>query len=150
MSIRDRVTADMKTAMKSGDAVRLSTLRLMSAMIKERDIQARTANRTVSEDDLVGGVRGMLKASNDSLKMFIEGGRADLVAKTQDEIAVLKECLPAGPDEATIKAIVAEAIASTGATSLKEQGKVLGAIKAKLGASVDMAQVRTFVVQALT
>lgn len=147
MSIRDRVTAGIKTAMKSGDAIRLSTLRLMSAMIKERDIQARMI---VGEDDIIGGVRSMLKASNDSLKMFIEGGRADLVAKTQDEIAVLKEFLPKGPDEATIKAVVAEAITSTGATSLKEQGKVLGAVKAKLGASVDMAQVRTFVVQALT
>jgi len=139
MSVRDEITAAVKTAMLAREAERVSALRMIQAKLKDTDIAARPKGvDKVPDDEVFAMLRSMIKSRRDSVALYRQGGREELAAKEEAEIAVIEEFLPktlAGP---ALEAAVKEAIAETGATSAKEMGKVIAALKAKHGAALDM------------
>lgn len=138
MTLKERITEDMKTAMRSGEKDRLAVIRLLQAAIKQREVD----ERIVLDDTQVTSVlEKMIKQRKESIVAFEKGNRADLVAKETAEIAVLQPYLPAQLSDADLDAIIAEAIAATGAASIKDMGKVMGIVKAKAAGKADMGAV---------
>ncbi len=138
MSLRDRITEDMKTAMRSGDKERLATVRLALAAIKQREVDERIV---LDDSQVLAVLEKMIKQRKESIVAFEKGARADLVAKETAEIAILQPYLPAQLSYAELDAIIGEAIASTGAASIKDMGKVMGVVKAKAAGKADMGAV---------
>jgi len=138
MSLKDRITEDMQAAMKSGDKARLSVLRMALAGIKQREVDTR---RPLDDAAVQHVIERMIKQGRDSLAQFREGGRADLVAKEEAELAVLQTYLPEPLSEAELDAFIGECIDEAGATSVKDFGKVMGVIKARAAGRVDMSTV---------
>ncbi len=141
MALRDQFTEQLKIAMKAGDAPRVSTLRMITAKLKDTDIAARPALDKVPDEQIVAMLRGMAKSRRESVDLYKQGKRDDLAAKEEAEIAVIEAFLPRQMDAAATEAAVAEAIAETGAASIKDMGKVMAALKAKYAAPLDMAKV---------
>ncbi len=140
MSVRDEFTNQLKAAMKAGDAPRVSTLRMILARLKEVDIAARPRGvERVPDADILGMLRAMIKSRQESVALYRQGNRADLVAKEEAEIALIETFLPPALEGEALAAAVAAAIAETGATSVKDMGKVMGALKSRHGAALDMA-----------
>jgi len=146
MALKDRLTEDMKTAMRAADKERLGTVRLALAAIKQREVDER-----VSLDDaqILGVIEKMIKQRREAIAQFHTGGRADLVAKETAEIAVLQQYLPAQMSEAEIDALIAAAIQSTGAASVKDMGKVMAVVKAKAQGRTDMGALSARIKQKL-
>ncbi len=146
MALKDRLTEDMKTAMRAADKERLGTVRLALAAIKQREVDER-----VSLDDaqVLGVIEKMIKQRREAIAQFHTGGRADLVAKETAEIAVLQQYLPAQMSEAEIEALIAAAIQSTGAASVKDMGKVMAVVKAKAQGRTDMGALSARIKQKL-
>lgn len=141
MSLRERFTDELKTSMRAGDAPRTSTLRMILARLKDTDIAARPKGVTaIPDDDIIGMLRGMVKSRRESVTLYEQGNRPELAAKEQAEIKVIEGFLPQEMDDAALAAEVEAAVASTGASSQKEMGKVMAALKAKHGAGLDMAR----------
>jgi len=138
MSLRDRITEDMKTAMRSGDKERLGHIRMLQAAIKQREVDERIV---LDDAQVVAAVEKMVKQRREAIAQFEAGGRADLVAKENAEIATLQAYLPAQLSDAEIDALIVEAIAQTGAASVKDMGKVMGVVKGKAAGRVDMGVV---------
>jgi uncharacterized protein len=138
MSLRDRITEDMKTAMRSGDKERLGHIRMLQAAIKQREVDERIV---LDDAQVVAAVEKMVKQRREAIAQFEAGGRADLVAKENAEIATLAAYLPAQLTDAEIDALIVEAIAQTGAASVKDMGKVMGVVKGKAAGRVDMGVV---------
>jgi len=139
MALREQFTDQLKTAMKAGDAARTSTLRMIMARLKDFDIAARPKGITaIPDDEILAMLRGMVKSRRDSVELYTKGNRPELAAKEEAEIAVIETFLPARMDEAALEAAIAAAIAETGASAMKDMGKVMGALKAKFGAGLDM------------
>ncbi|GMN12543.1 GatB/YqeY domain-containing protein [Altererythrobacter sp. MTPC7] len=137
--LRDQIKAETVTAMKAKDKDRTAALRLIGAKIKDRDIEMRTASKEVPDDEMVTDVlTKMAKQRRESITMYEEGGREELASQERRELAVIEEFLPRTMDEAETRAAIAEAKAATGAESIKDMGKVMGELKAKHGASLDM------------
>lgn len=149
MSLRQRFTEDMKNAMKSGDKARLAAIRMIQAALKDRDIEARGAGKEVSEDDILALLQKMVKSRQESLAMYEQAGREDLAATERSEIAVIQDFLPAQMSDEDVKAAIAAAIAETGAASMKDMGKVVGALKAKFTGQMDFAKASALVKAAL-
>ena len=141
MALRDQFTEQLKIAMKAGDAPRVSTLRMILAKLKDTDIAARPAAEKVPDEQIVAMLRTMTKSRRESVELYKQGKRDDLVAKEEAEIAVIEAFLPQQMDEAATEAAVVAAIAETGAASIKDMGKVMAALKAKHAATLDMARV---------
>ena len=138
MTLKERITEDMKTAMRSGEKDRLAVIRLLQAAIKQREVD----ERIVLDDAQVTSVlEKMIKQRKESIVAFEKGARADLVAKENAEIVILQPYLPAQLGEAELDALISEAIASTGAASIKDMGKVMGVVKAKAAGKADMGAV---------
>ncbi len=141
MPLRDEFSAALKTAMKSGDTARTSTLRMILAKLKDTDIAARPKGVTAVPDaEIQAMLRGMVKSRRESVALYLQGNRPELAAKEEAEIAVIESFLPAALDPAAIEAAVAAAIAATGATGIKDMGKVMAALRQAHGAALDMAQ----------
>jgi uncharacterized protein YqeY len=138
MSLKERIQADMKGAMRSGDKDRLGTLRLALAAIKQREVDERIS---LDDTQVVSVIEKMIKQRRESITQFQAGGRADLVAKENAELSVLSVYLPAQLSDAELDALIAESITATGASSVKDMGKVMGAIKAKAAGRADMGAV---------
>ena len=141
MALRDQFTEQLKLAMKAGDSPRVSTLRMIMAKLKDTDIAARPALEKVPDEQIVAMLRGMAKSRRESVDLYRQGRRDDLVAKEEAEIAVIEAFLPQQMDAAATEAAVVAAIAETGAASIKEMGKVMAALKARHAATLDMARV---------
>ncbi|MFC0409256.1 GatB/YqeY domain-containing protein [Roseomonas elaeocarpi] len=142
MDLRTRFTADLKTAMQGGDKATTSTIRMIMAKLKDTDIAARPSGvDKVPDEQIVSMLRGMSKSRRESVEMYRQGNRPELAEKEEAEIAVIESFLPQQMDEAATAAAVDEAVAETGATSIKEMGKVMAALKAKHAATLDMAKV---------
>jgi hypothetical protein len=146
MALKDRITEDMKTAMRSGQKERLAAIRLALAAIKQREVDERI---TLEDNQVLAVLDKMIKQRRESIVQFESGGRADLVAKESAEIAVLQGYLPAQMSEAEIDALIAEAIAATGAASLKDMGKVMGFVKPKAQGRADLGAVSARIKQKL-
>ncbi len=138
MTLKERITEDMKTAMRSGEKDRLAVIRLLQAAIKQREVDERI---TLDDAQVTAVLEKMIKQRKESVVAFQQGGRADLVAKENAEIAVLQPYLPAQMSETELDALIAEAISSTGAASIKDMGKVMGVVKSKAAGKADMGAV---------
>ena len=142
MDLRSRFTEELKSSMRAGDAPRTSTLRMIMAKLKDTDIAARPSGvDKVPDEQVVAMLRGMAKSRRESVEMYRQGNRPELAAKEEAEIAVIEGFLPQQMDEAATTAAVEAAIVETGASSIKEMGKVMAALKAKHAATLDMARV---------
>jgi len=128
----------MKTAMRSGEKDRLAVIRLLQAAIKQREVDERIV---LDDAQITAVLEKMIKQRKESIVAFEKGNRADLVAKETAEIAVLQPYLPAQMSDAELDALIAEAIAATGAASIKDMGKVMGIVKSKAAGKADMGAV---------
>jgi hypothetical protein len=146
MALKDRLTEDMKTAMRAADKERLGTVRLALAAIKQREVDERI---TLDDTQVLAVLEKMIKQRREAITQFHSGGRADLVAKETAEIAVLQQYLPAQMSEAEIDALIQEAIQATGAGSLKDMGKVMAAVKPKAQGRTDMGALSARIKQKL-
>ncbi len=146
MSLKDRITEDMKDAMRARQAERLSTIRMLLAACKQREVDERI---TLDDTAVIGIVDKLIKQRKDSIAAFAQAGRTDLVNKETAEVQVLEAYLPQRLDAAQIAAEVARIVAQTGANGPGDMGKVMGAAKAQLGGKADMALVSAAVKQAL-
>ena len=135
---RERITDDMKTAMRSGEKDRLGLIRMLQAAIKQREVDERI---TLDDAQTLSVIEKMIKQRKESVVQFEAGGRADLVAKETAEIQVLSAYLPAQLSDAELDALIQEAMAATGATSVKDMGKVMGIVKGKAAGRADMGAV---------
>jgi len=138
MTLKARITEDMKDAMRAKDAARLSTIRLLLAGIKQREVDER---KDLTDADVLAVIDKMMKQRRDSIAQFEAGKRMDLVAIEQAELEVLQGYLPRQLADAEIDALVAEAIATTGAAGPAGMGKVMAALKSKLAGRADMTAV---------
>jgi len=146
MSLKERITDDMKAAMRAGEKDRLATVRLILAAIKQREVDERV---TLDDAQVLAVLEKMAKQRKESISQFESGGRSDLVAKEAAELAVIQSYLPEQMSDAELDALIAEAIATTGATSVKDMGKVMGIVKSKAAGRADMAAVGARVKQKL-
>lgn len=138
MSLKARITDDMKTAMRAKDTARLGTIRLLLAAIKQKEVDERA---DVDDAAVSGIVEKLIKQRKDSISQFQAAARDDLVAAEQAELAVLQAYLPEQLSAAEVEAAVAAAIAESGATSARDMGKVMGLLKPRLAGRADMGQV---------
>ena len=147
MDVKARIQEDMKSAMRSGERERLTTLRMALAAIKQREIDERKA---LGDPEVLAVLEKMVKQRRESIAQFEGGGRADLAAKESAEITVLRAYLPEPLDASALEALIGEAIAETSATTLKDMGKVMAVLKAKASGRADMAAVGARVKQRLS
>ena len=139
--IRDDIKAALVSAMKSGDKASVQTIRMVQSAIKNRDIELRTASTQPDDDALVTEVRQkMIKQRRESVEMYRKGGREELAAIEEAEIAVIERFLPKQMSEEEAKAAIAAIIAETGATSMKDMGKVMAEVKARHATSIEPAK----------
>ncbi len=142
MTLRERFSDGLKASMKAGDAPRTSTLRMILAKLKEADIAARPRGASaVPEDEVMAMLRGMVKSRRESVDLYRQGNRPDLVAKEEAEIAVIEGFLPQQMDETAMIRAVEDAVAEVGASGPKDMGKVMAALKARHAATLDLSRV---------
>jgi hypothetical protein len=141
--LRDTLNAALKEAMKAGDKARLSTLRLMTAAIKDKDIASRTEGHdsaVTPDTGLIELFAKMVKQRQESIAVYEQGGRPELAEKEREEIAVIQSYMPKQMSEDEARAAVAAVIAAVGASSVKDMGKVMAGLKAKYAGQMDMAK----------
>jgi uncharacterized protein YqeY len=142
MALRDKLTEDIKTAMKARETERLNALRLLSAAVKQREVDERI---TLDDAGVVSVIDKMIKQRKDSIFQYEKAQRQDLADKEKYEISVIAAYMPQQLSQAQVDAIIAEAVASTGAKSAADMGKVMGVLKAKLAGKADMGKVSALV-----
>lgn len=143
MSIRDKVNADLKDAMKAGEKRKLGTLRLMNAAIKDKDINSRTEGHNsekVPDSSLLDLFAKMAKQRHDSIAAFDQGGRADLAQAEREELAIIQSYMPKQMDDADARKSIEGVIKSVGAASIKDMGKVMAELKARFSGQIDMGK----------
>ena len=138
MALRERLNEDMKAAMKAREQEKLNALRLLLSAVKQREVDERI---TLDDAGVVSVVEKMIKQRKDSISQFEKAARQDLADKEKYEISVIEAYLPQQLSAAEVDAIIAEAIASTGAKSAADMGKVMGVVKPKLAGRADMGKV---------
>jgi uncharacterized protein YqeY len=149
--IRDDIKAATIAAMKSGDKATTATLRMVSAALLNRDIEARTGGAPADDDALVTEVlQKMVKQRRESAEAYRKGGREDRAAAEEAEIAVIERFLPAQMSDDEARAAIQAIVAETGASSMKDMGRVMGLVKARLGASIEPARASALVKAALS
>jgi len=142
MALKDRISEDMKTAMRAKDAQRLSAIRLLLASLKQREVDERME---LTDADVLAIIEKMIKQRRDSIDQFTKGARQDLADKEQFEIAVLQGYMPAAMSAAELDAAIAEAISSTGAKRMADMGAVMAILKSRMAGRADMGKVSTLV-----
>ncbi len=149
--LRDNLAEALKEAMRARDMTTVGAVRLILAKLKEVDIAARTeaSREGVADDKILSMMQGMIKQRNESIALYEKGGRADLAEKEKAEIAVIERFLPRQMDEAAVAAAVADAMASTGAKTVKDMGGVMAALKGKYAGQMDFAKASAAVKKAL-
>jgi len=139
--LREKLNNDLKEAMKAGDKLKVSTIRLITSAIKSADIEARPSGKTeIDEGGIVNVMTKMVKQRRDSVEQYVAGKRQDLADKELGEIAIIEAYLPKQMDEAAMKAAISRAIAETGAATPKDMGKVMGALKAAYAGQMDFGK----------
>ena len=147
MSLKARITEDMKTAMRSGEKDRLGLIRMLMAGIKQREVDERIQ---LDDTQVLSVIDKMIKQRKDSVTQFEAGNRADLAARESAEIAWLTDYLPAQMTDAEVDALIRDAIAATGAASMKDMGKVMGVVKPKAQGRTDMGALSARIKAALS
>ena len=144
--IKAKLTEDMKTAMRGGEKERLQTIRLILAAVKQQEVDTREEQ---SDDDIVASLTRMQKQRRESITQFEKAGRQDLVDKEEQELVVISEYLPAALSDEEIEKLIAQAMTESGASSMKDMGKVMGILKPKLAGRADMGAVSSKIKSAL-
>ncbi|MGB3739396.1 MAG: GatB/YqeY domain-containing protein [Pontixanthobacter sp.] len=148
--LRDTIKAETITAMKAKDKERTAALRLIAAKIKDRDIEMRTSSKDVDDDAMIVEVlQKMGKQRKESIAMYRDGGREELAAKEEAELAVIDEFLPTQMDDAETRAAIETIKSETGAASVKDMGKIMAALKSRHGAQLDMTRASALVKESL-
>jgi uncharacterized protein len=138
--MRERFANELKAAMKAADKRRVDTIRLIMAALKDREIEARGQGKTLSEEDVLGLLQKMIKSRKESQEIYEKAGRLDLSTQEAGEISVISSFLPQQLSEAEVEAAIAKAIEGTGASSVKDMGKVVGALKGQYAGRMDFAK----------
>jgi len=138
MQLKQRITEDMKSAMRAGEKERLATIRLIQAAIKQREVDERIQ---LDDTQVLVVLEKMVKQRRESITQFEAGNRADLAAKEQAELELLQAYLPEPLSEAELDALIAAAIAETSATTVKDMGRVMGLVKTRAAGRADMSAV---------
>jgi uncharacterized protein YqeY len=147
VALKERLTEDMKVAMKGADKERLSTIRMAQAAIKQREVDERI---TLGDEQVLAVLEKMIKQRKESIAQFEQGGRADLAAKERAEIELLQSYLPTPLTPEEVDELIRSAIAETGATSVRDMGKVMGILKSRAAGRADMGAVSARIKAALT
>jgi uncharacterized protein YqeY len=142
MSLKARVNEDMKAALRGGEKLRLGTVRMLMAAVQQREVDDR---REMTDAEVLQIVEKLIKQRREAAAQFGSGGRTDLETKELDEARILTAYLPAQLSEAEVRALLEEAIQGTGATGMKDMGKVMNALRPKVQGRADMSQVSTLV-----
>lgn len=143
MTLRDKLNADLKDAMKAGDKRKLATIRLMNAAIKDKDINARTEghdSEKLPDSALMDLFAKMVKQRQDSIAAYEQGGRAELAQQEREEMEIIQSYMPKQLSEDETKAAIQAIIAAVGATSVKDMGKVMAELKSKYSGQIDMGK----------
>ncbi len=148
--MRDRFNAELKTAMKAGDRRRVDTIRMINAALKDKDIEARGQGKTVSDDDILSLLQKLVKSRQESVDIYEKAGRTDLATQEREEIAIITSFLPQPLSDAEMEEAIDKTIADTGAGSIKDMGKVLGALKSQYAGRMDFARASAVVKAKLT
>lgn len=151
MSLREKITNDMKEAMKAGDKKRVSTLRLMNAAIKDKDIAGRTDGRDagIGEAGIIELLAKMVKQRQESAATYVQGGRPELAAAEQEEIAIIGEYMPRQLSDAEAQAAIAGLVKEIGASGMKDMGRTMAALKEKFSGQMDFTKASGWVKAAL-
>ena len=149
--MRDTLAKALQDALKSKDSVALSTMRLISAALKDRDIAARSSGNPdgISDEDILGMLQTMIKQRGESAKMYMDGGRPELAEAEQNEIAIIQQFLPQQLDDEAMQSAIAEIITDTEAQSVKDMGKVMGELKTRFAGQMDFGKASQMVKTAL-
>ncbi len=150
--LRQQITEAMKTAMRARDERTLATVRMILAALKQKDIEARPGGNTegIPDDQILAMLQGMIKQRRESIALYAQGGRDDLVAREEQEIAVIARFLPEPMGEAEVEAAIRAAIEETGAAGLRDMGRVMALLKERHAGRIDMAQIGPRVKAALS
>ena len=149
--MREEINAAVKAAMKAGEKARLTTLRMMGAAIKDKDIAVRAEGRAdgIADGEIAELFAKLVKSREDSAKLYDEGGRPELAAKEREEIAVIREFMPRQMDEAEAAAAIKALVAELGAAGPKDMGRVMAALKERFSGKMDFSKASALVKGAL-
>ena len=147
MSLRDQISDDLKAAMRSGETVRRDTIRLLTAALKQREVDER---KTLIDGDVLAVIEKMIKQRRDSISQFEQGGRQDLADKEKQELTLLQTYMPQAMGEDELAAAIAAAVSESGAAGPADMGKVMAVLKPKLAGRADMGKVSDAVKARLT
>jgi len=147
VTLKERLTEDMKSAMKGAEKQRLSTIRMAQAAIKQREVDERI---TLDDAQVLAVLEKMIKQRKESIVQFEQGGRTDLAAQERAEIELLQTYMPAQLSPADLETLIRDAITATGAVSVKEMGKVMAIVKSKAAGRADMGAVSARIKAALS
>jgi len=142
MTLREQINEDMKTAMKARNAEKLAAIRLLQAALKQKEVDERIE---ITDDIVLAVIEKMLKQRKDSIEQYTAGKRLDLVAREEFEVGILSAYMPAQLSEDEVRAILDSVIAETGATTAKDMGKVMNALRAKVAGRADMGKLSAIV-----
>ncbi len=142
MTLREQINEDMKTAMKARNAEKLAAIRLLQAALKQKEVDERIE---ITDDIVLAVIEKMLKQRKDSIEQYTAGKRLDLVAREEFEVGILSAYMPAQLSEDEVRAILDGVIAETGATTAKDMGKVMNALRAKVAGRADMGKLSAIV-----
>jgi uncharacterized protein YqeY len=147
--LREQFTSELKLAMKAGEKRRVETIRMITAALKDKDIEARGAGKEVSEEDILALLQKLVKSRQESMEIYDKNNRPELAAQEREEIAVIATFLPQQMSDADVAAAIQAAIAETGAASIKDMGKVIAQLKARYAGKMDFGKASGLVKAAL-
>ena len=148
--MREKFSSELKAAMKAGEKRRVDTIRMIMAALKDKDIEARGQGKAVSGDDILALLQKMVKSRKESLEIYEKAGRTDLATQESEEIAVIHSFLPQQLTDAEVEQAINTAIAETGAASIKDMGRVVGALRGKYAGRMDFGKASALVKEKLS
>jgi uncharacterized protein YqeY len=147
--LREEFTSQLKIAMKGGDKRRVETIRMITAALKDKDIEARVSGKDIGEDEILALLQKLVKSRQESLEIYQQNARPELAEKEAEEIAIISSFLPQPMSDEDVSAAIKAAIAETGAASIKDMGKVIAALKAQHAGKMDFGKASALVKAAL-
>jgi uncharacterized protein YqeY len=148
--MREKLSSELKAAMKAGEKRRVDTIRMIMAALKDKDIEARGQGKAVSGEDILALLQKMVKSRKESLEIYEKAGRTDLATQESEEIAVIHSFLPQQLTEAEVEQAISTAISETGAASIKDMGRVVAALKGNYAGRMDFGKVSALVKEKLS
>ncbi|HUB64308.1 MAG TPA: GatB/YqeY domain-containing protein [Methylocella sp.] len=143
--MREKISSELKAAMKAGERRRVDTIRMIMAALKDKDIEARGQGKDVSGEEILALLQKMVKSRKESLEIYEKAGRADLATQESEEIAIIQGFLPSPMSEADVEQAITATLAETGAASIKDMGRVIGALKGKYAGRMDFGKASALV-----